>query len=306
MKIIFISATFAIIWYMRRHRVVSQTYSKEEDTFKISYLVVPAFVLALLVNHEMSVVEARAVGCVCTYVAGCANASTLRRDGIHARSAATHAPMHARRAGAVDVFHLPGGGGYPAAAGVRTLRVAVVARRMQRAHALAHARQVMLQNSGNVDNLTGHYVFFLGCVRAVRCLCARACVQPERARCRPRARRRRCGSACARAATRLNLHARLSAPPPPTPTPRRAYRALYLLNWIFRYFHEPGYRHWIGAHAPGVACGARVSQDGGALTPAATHTTLVASQCGYPAPCKPFFIATSSTTISSRGRTMSG
>jgi hypothetical protein len=28
-----------------------------------------------------------------------------------------------------------------------------------------------------------------------------------------------------------------------------AYRALYLLNWIFRYFHEEGYRHWIGAHA---------------------------------------------------------
>ena len=26
-----------------------------------------------------------------------------------------------------------------------------------------------------------------------------------------------------------------------------AYRALYLLNWIYRYFHEPGYRHWIGA-----------------------------------------------------------
>ena len=25
----------------------------------------------------------------------------------------------------------------------------------------------------------------------------------------------------------------------------RAYRALYLLNWIYRYFHEPGYRHWI-------------------------------------------------------------
>jgi hypothetical protein len=27
--------------------------------------------------------------------------------------------------------------------------------------------QVMLQNSGNVDNLTGHYVFFLGCARCV-------------------------------------------------------------------------------------------------------------------------------------------
>ena len=24
---------------------------------------------------------------------------------------------------------------------------------------------VMLQNCGNVDNLTGHYVFFLGCVQ---------------------------------------------------------------------------------------------------------------------------------------------
>ena len=30
---------------------------------------------------------------------------------------------------------------------------------------------------------------------------------------------------------------------------RRAYRALYLLNWIYRYVHEPGYRHWIGASA---------------------------------------------------------
>ncbi len=30
---------------------------------------------------------------------------------------------------------------------------------------------------------------------------------------------------------------------------RSAYRALYLLNWIYRYFHEPGYRHWIGARA---------------------------------------------------------
>lgn len=27
--------------------------------------------------------------------------------------------------------------------------------------------QVMLQNSGNVDNLTGHYVFFLGFVCAL-------------------------------------------------------------------------------------------------------------------------------------------
>ena len=25
----------------------------------------------------------------------------------------------------------------------------------------------------------------------------------------------------------------------------RAYRALYLLNWVYRWLHEPGYRHWI-------------------------------------------------------------
>ena len=57
MKLIFISATLAIIWYMRKHRVVSQSYSKEEDTFKIAYLVGPALLLALLVNHELSIME---------------------------------------------------------------------------------------------------------------------------------------------------------------------------------------------------------------------------------------------------------
>ena len=67
----------------------------------------------------------------------------------------------------------------------------------------------MLQNSGNVDNLTGHYVFFLGCGD--------------------------CGGAVAQCSALTAVCA------------RRAYRALYLLNWIYRYFHEPGYRHWIGA-----------------------------------------------------------
>jgi hypothetical protein len=62
MKLIFISATLSIIWYMRKHRTVSQTYSKEEDTFKLEYLVVPAFLLALLVNHELSVMEVRRSG----------------------------------------------------------------------------------------------------------------------------------------------------------------------------------------------------------------------------------------------------
>lgn len=47
---------------------------------------------------------------------------------------------------------------------------------------------VLLQRSGNVDNLTGQYVFFLG-----------------------------------------------------------AYRALYILNWIYRYLTEPRFHHWIAA-----------------------------------------------------------
>jgi hypothetical protein len=101
MKLIFISATFSIIWYMRKHRVVSQTYSKEEDTFKISYLVGPAFVLALLVNHELSVMEARV-------------------RSVRARSPQPR--LTRGRAGAVDVLHLPGGGCHFAAAGALSLQ----------------------------------------------------------------------------------------------------------------------------------------------------------------------------------------
>jgi ER lumen protein retaining receptor len=59
MKVIFITATLSIIWYMRKHKTVSQTYSKDEDTFRLEYLIVPSFLLALLVNHELSVMEAR-------------------------------------------------------------------------------------------------------------------------------------------------------------------------------------------------------------------------------------------------------
>lgn len=82
---------------------------------------------------------------------------------------------------------------------------------------------VMLQNSGNVDNLTGHYVFFLGCVVqffAHRLAPVKAAIVIIAA------------AVFARELLSLTLH-------------HRAYRALYLLNWIYRYFHEPGYRHWI-------------------------------------------------------------
>lgn len=60
MKLIFILSTATIVWYMRKHKVVSQTYSKEEETFKVIYLLVPTLLLALLVNHEFTAIEVRA------------------------------------------------------------------------------------------------------------------------------------------------------------------------------------------------------------------------------------------------------
>lgn len=43
---------------------------------------------------------------------------------------------------------------------------------------------VMLQNSGNVDILTGHYVFFLGCVKGELWCCS---LSSSRTQCIPRA-----------------------------------------------------------------------------------------------------------------------
>ena len=57
MKVFFITSSFCIIWYMRHHRIVSQTYDREQDTFRVAFLVVPCIFLALLVNHEFSMVE---------------------------------------------------------------------------------------------------------------------------------------------------------------------------------------------------------------------------------------------------------
>mmetsp|Transcript_22357 Transcript_22357/g.26924 ORF Transcript_22357/g.26924 Transcript_22357/m.26924 type:complete len:216 (-) Transcript_22357:460-1107(-) len=120
MKVIFISTAFTIIWYMRRHKVVSQTYDKDNDTFRYIFLVGPCAVLALLINHDFTVTE------------------VLWTFSIYLEAVAI----------------LP--------------------------------QLVLLQRTKNVDTLTGNYVFLLG-----------------------------------------------------------AYRGLYLLNWIYRYFTEIGYRQWI-------------------------------------------------------------
>ncbi|RVX01671.1 ER lumen protein-retaining receptor B [Vitis vinifera] len=57
MKLVFLGTSIAIVWYMRYHKVVKQTYSKQEDTFRHYFLVLPCFVLALLIHRSSSVTE---------------------------------------------------------------------------------------------------------------------------------------------------------------------------------------------------------------------------------------------------------
>ena len=42
----------------------------------------------------------------------------------------------------------------------------------------------------------------------------------------------------------------------------RLYRALYILNWIYRFFTEPNYRQWIGACRHGICCSCIMQQRG--------------------------------------------
>ncbi|CAK9172471.1 unnamed protein product [Ilex paraguariensis] len=57
MKLVFIGTSIRIVWYMRYHKVVKQTYNKDQDSFKHYLLLPPCFVLALLVHHAFDIVE---------------------------------------------------------------------------------------------------------------------------------------------------------------------------------------------------------------------------------------------------------
>ncbi|KAK1368828.1 ER lumen protein-retaining receptor [Heracleum sosnowskyi] len=120
MKVVFIGTTLAIVWCMRRHRIVKRSYDQALDTFRHLFLVLGCFVLALVVHDKFTFQE---------------------------------------------VFW---------AFSIYLETVAIL------------PQLVLLQRSGNVDNLTVQYVFFLG-----------------------------------------------------------AYRALYILNWIYRYLTEEHFRLWI-------------------------------------------------------------
>lgn len=59
MKLVFLGTSFSIIYFMRFHRVVRNTYDKEQDTFRVLFLIVPCAVLALVINQERSALEVR-------------------------------------------------------------------------------------------------------------------------------------------------------------------------------------------------------------------------------------------------------
>lgn len=57
MKIIFLVTSFTIVWYMRYHKVVRQTYDRDQDTFRHHFLIIPCLLLALLINPRFTVRE---------------------------------------------------------------------------------------------------------------------------------------------------------------------------------------------------------------------------------------------------------
>ncbi|KAG8381655.1 hypothetical protein BUALT_Bualt06G0144100 [Buddleja alternifolia] len=59
MKLVFIGTSVCIVWYMRLHKVVKQTYNKDQDTFRHYFLIPPCFLLALLVHRSFTVMEVR-------------------------------------------------------------------------------------------------------------------------------------------------------------------------------------------------------------------------------------------------------
>ena len=59
MKLVFLVSSATIVYYMRFHRVVRNTYDKEVDTFRVAFLVGPCLLFALLINQEFTLLEVR-------------------------------------------------------------------------------------------------------------------------------------------------------------------------------------------------------------------------------------------------------
>jgi len=55
MKVIFLSATYGILYLMLYK--YKHTYDKEHDTFRISFILVPCAIMALIINPEFTIME---------------------------------------------------------------------------------------------------------------------------------------------------------------------------------------------------------------------------------------------------------
>ncbi|KAL6291802.1 hypothetical protein ACE6H2_009312 [Prunus campanulata] len=56
-KLIFIGTSLATVWHMRYHKLVKQTYNKDQDTFRHYYLILLCLGLALLIPRSFTVIE---------------------------------------------------------------------------------------------------------------------------------------------------------------------------------------------------------------------------------------------------------
>lgn len=55
MKLVFVGASYATVYLM--YVKFKATYDHNHDTFRIEFLLIPTFLLALLLNHEFTVME---------------------------------------------------------------------------------------------------------------------------------------------------------------------------------------------------------------------------------------------------------
>ncbi|KAF3508021.1 hypothetical protein F2Q69_00008312 [Brassica cretica] len=157
MKIVFIVSSLAIVWCMRRHPLVRRSYDKDLDTFRHQYVVLACFVLGLIMNEKFTFQEVSSYA----FVSNCCIVRGLFAsiNGICCVIIACDKFYFAKVFWAFSIY---------------LEAVAIL------------PQLVLLQRSGNVDNLTGQYVLFLG-----------------------------------------------------------AYRGLYIINWIYRYFTEDHFTRWI-------------------------------------------------------------
>lgn len=62
MKLVFLGSSLTIIYLMRFHPSIKFTYDKQQDTFRIVFVLVPAAVLALLIHQDWTIIEVSSLG----------------------------------------------------------------------------------------------------------------------------------------------------------------------------------------------------------------------------------------------------